>query len=460
MIKEHPAFLKQTIAAIDCLIIIASFYASYVFIIYFNFKPLSDILNYWPMVVGFIGFYLYFAWTRSLFSVLQFNWLRHLFSRVLMIFLSAALLGAAILYIFPDSYNSRTLYILFASLSFVLIVSEKLAIKQFFVFIRRHNRNITPIIIMGKGRISAQIYKELSSRPEWGFRIVKMFDLNTTPTQFEAILGSCYVEEVFFCVPRTLTNKGFKIDSYLKICEEMGRPARVFMNILSSTRFATWKYHRFMDRPTIVSSTAELDPDQMLFKRIVDIIAGSMGFLFLIILYPFLATFIKITSPGPVFFKQVRVGRNGKRFILYKFRTMYEDAEKKKKELLSQNELDGAVFKIKDDPRITRFGAFIRKFSLDELPQFINVLKGEMSLVGTRPPTPDEVGQYEKWHHRRISIRPGLTGLWQVSGRNKISNFNEIVKLDLKYIDSWSFWLDCKIIFKTIFVIFQRNTAF
>ncbi len=458
MIKEHSAFLKQTIAALDCLLIIAAFYASYSIVV--NFKQLSDIFNYWFMVVGFIGFYLYFAWTRSLFSVLQLNWIRHLFSRVFMIFLSAALLGAAILYIVPDNYNSRTLYLLFALISFIVIASEKLAIKQFFVIIRRHNRNITPIIILGRGRISAQIYKEMSSHPEWGYRIVKMFDLNTTPSQFEAILGSCYVEEVFFCVPRTLTIKGFKIDSYLKICEEMGRPARVFMNILSSTRFATWKYHRFMDRPTIVSSTAELDPDQMLFKRIVDVFAGTVGFVGLVISYPLLAIIIKLTSPGPVFFKQVRVGRNGKRFILYKYRTMYADAEQKKKELMPQNELAGAVFKMKDDPRVTRFGAFLRKYSLDELPQFINVLKGEMSLVGTRPPTPEEVGQYEKWHHRRISIRPGLTGLWQVSGRNKISNFDEIVKLDLKYIDSWSIWLDCKIIFKTIFVIFQRDTAY
>ena len=458
MIKEHSAFLKQTIAAVDCILIIAAFYASYSIVV--HDKELSDIFYYWFMVVGFIGFYLYFAWTRSLFSILQFNWMRYLFRRVLMIFLSAAFLGAAILYIVPDSHNSRTLYVVFAMFSFVLIASEKLAIKQFFVVARRNNRNITPIIIMGRGRLSAQIYKELTSHPEWGFRIVKMFDLSTTPAQFEAILGSCYVEEVFFCVPRSLTHKGFKIDSYLKICEEMGRPARVFMNILSSTRFATWKYHLFMDRPTIVSSTAELDPDQMVFKRIVDIVVGSVGFFGLVLSFPILAFLIKVTSPGPVFFKQVRVGRNGKRFILYKYRTMYVGAEQQQKELMAQNELDGAVFKIKDDPRVTRFGAFLRRFSLDELPQFVNVLKGEMSLVGTRPPTPDEVGQYEKWHHRRISIRPGLTGLWQVSGRNKISNFNDIVKLDLKYIDSWSIWLDCKIIFKTIFVIFQRDTAF
>jgi exopolysaccharide biosynthesis polyprenyl glycosylphosphotransferase len=384
----------------------------------------------------------------------------HLLSRVVMIFLSAAFLGAAILYMVPDTFNSRTLYILFATISFVFIAVEKLTLKKFFVIIRRHNRNITPIIIMGRGRMAAQIFKEISSHPEWGFRIVKLFDLGTTPLQFEEILKNSYVEEVFFCVPRSMTNKGFVIDSYLQICEEMGRPARVFMNILASTRLATWQYHRFMDRPKVISTTAELDPDQMLFKRIFDVCGGLIGFTALIVSYPVLALLIKLSSPGPIFFKQVRVGRNGKRFIIYKYRTMSIDAEQRKKELLSRNDLDGAVFKMKNDPRITPIGRFMRKFSLDELPQFINVLKGEMGLVGTRPPTPDEVCQYQKWHHRRISIRPGLTGLWQVSGRNRISNFDEIVKLDLNYIDSWSMWLDIKIIFKTIFVIFQRDEAF
>jgi lipopolysaccharide/colanic/teichoic acid biosynthesis glycosyltransferase len=139
---------------------------------------------------------------------------------------------------------------------------------------------------------------------------------------------------------------------------------------------------------------------------------------------------------------------------------MNVDAEAKKKELLEMNELEGAVFKMKDDPRITAIGKIIRRYSLDELPQFINVLKGEMSMVGTRPPTPDEVMEYQKWQHRRISIKPGITGLWQVSGRNAITDFNEIVKLDLKYIDSWSLWLDIVIILKTIFIVFKREHAF
>jgi lipopolysaccharide/colanic/teichoic acid biosynthesis glycosyltransferase len=139
---------------------------------------------------------------------------------------------------------------------------------------------------------------------------------------------------------------------------------------------------------------------------------------------------------------------------------MYLDAEERKKELEEKNELKGAVFKLKDDPRVTPAGKIIRRFSLDELPQFINVLKGEMSLVGTRPPTPDEVSMYQKWHHRRISTKPGITGMWQVSGRNKITDFDEIVKLDLKYIDSWSIWLDITIILKTLLVFFRKDEAY
>jgi exopolysaccharide biosynthesis polyprenyl glycosylphosphotransferase len=215
-----------------------------------------------------------------------------------------------------------------------------------------------------------------------------------------------------------------------------------------------------MERPTVISHTVELDPDQLLFKRIFDIMGSLVGLLLLAVSYPILAPIIKLFSPGPVFFKQLRVGRNGRRFSIYKYRSMTADAEERKKELLDKNELEGAVFKIKDDPRVTRIGKFMRKFSLDELPQFINVFRGDMSLVGTRPPTPEEVSNYQKWHYRRMSIRPGLTGLWQVSGRNKIQNFNEIVRLDLKYIDSWSIWLDIQILFKTLFVLFQGDAAY
>jgi len=168
---------------------------------------------------------------------------------------------------------------------------------------------------------------------------------------------------------------------------------------------------------------------------------------------------IKLESPGPLFFSQKRVGRNGRIFKIYKFRSMYADAERRKKELMEQNEMNGLMFKMTDDPRITKIGKFIRKTSLDELPQFWNVLKGDMSLVGTRPPTVDEFQQYEWYHKRRLSMTPGLTGVWQVSGRSDITDFEEIVSMDVEYIKNWSLKRDIKIILKTIQVVLHSDGA-
>ncbi|MFP4165211.1 MAG: sugar transferase [Chitinispirillaceae bacterium] len=458
MLKEHSSFIKQTIAGLDCLLILAAFYASYSYA--GQERELLPFINYWIMALGFTFFYLYFAWTRSLFSILQFSWMHDLFYRIVKIFIYAGILGAAVLYLVPENRNSRYLYISFALASFVLISTEKIIIKRGIARLRRNNRNTTPVIIMGRGRSAAQVCQEIYNHPEWGLRIIYKMDISTPLKEFEEIIKNSYVEEVFFLVPRTLSSENFSIDPYLHICEEMGRPARVFLNLSNITNFARWEYHRFMGRSTFISHTVELDPDQLIFKRIFDVAGAVVGTGFLILFYPFLATLIKLTSRGPVFFKQVRVGKNGKRFVIYKFRTMTTDAEKKKRELQELNQCSGAIFKMEKDPRVTSIGRIMRKFSLDELPQFINVLKGEMSLVGTRPPTPEEVGKYQKWHHRRISIRPGITGLWQVSGRNKITDFDHIVKLDLKYIDNWSIWLDIKIIFKTILVIFKRDSAY
>ena len=193
-------------------------------------------------------------------------------------------------------------------------------------------------------------------------------------------------------------------------------------------------------------------------RRTQDVILSSLA---LVVLSPvMLATAIAIVvddpSAGPIF-SQERVGRNGKLFKFYKFRSMCPNAEAKLNDLLDQNEMDGPVFKIKEDPRITRVGKFIRKTSIDELPQFYNVLKGDMSLVGTRPPTVDEFRQYESHQKRRLSAKPGITGLWQVSGRNEIKDFEDVVKLDVQYIDNWSIGLDIKIILKTIKVVFEKG---
>ncbi|MDD3414634.1 MAG: sugar transferase [Lachnospiraceae bacterium] len=191
-------------------------------------------------------------------------------------------------------------------------------------------------------------------------------------------------------------------------------------------------------------------PILLMIKRGMDIVGSLVGLIVTGIAMIIVGPLIYIENRGPIFFSQTRVGINGRRFKIYKFRSMYMDAEEKKKELMDRNEMQGPMFKMQNDPRITKVGRFIRKTSIDELPQFYNVLKGDMSLVGTRPPTEDEYEKYQGYHMRRLSIKPGITGLWQVNGRNKITDFEEVVKLDLKYIDQWSLLMDVGVLLKTI----------
>lgn len=200
--------------------------------------------------------------------------------------------------------------------------------------------------------------------------------------------------------------------------------------------------------------------DYLLIKRIMDIIGASCGILILSFLFLIISILIKIEDPkGSIFFSQIRVGLNGKEFKMYKFRSMVSNAEEKLADLLKYNQVSGAMFKMKDDPRITKVGKFIRKTSIDELPQLFNVLKGNMSLVGPRPPLPREVNEYTKYDSQRLLVTPGCTGLWQVSGRSNIG-FDGMVELDLIYIEKRSVFYDIKIIFKTIILLFGSNDAY
>ena len=215
-----------------------------------------------------------------------------------------------------------------------------------------------------------------------------------------------------------------------------------------------------IEKPVVIDRKQNLREHRLYWvgRRTQDVVLSALA---LVVLSPvMMATAIAIVvddpSAGPIF-SQERIGRDGKPFKFYKFRSMYKNAEERKKELESQNEMNGFMFKMKDDPRITKVGKFIRKTSIDELPQFYNVLKGDMSLVGTRPPTVDEFRQYESHQKRRLSAKPGITGLWQVSGRNEIKDFEDVVKLDVQYIDNWSIGLDIKIILKTIKVVFEKG---
>ncbi len=223
--------------------------------------------------------------------------------------------------------------------------------------------------------------------------------------------------------------------------------------------------HRVLEQmagyTVMTQSIKVVDSRRMLVKRLLDIVGGLVGVILTGLLCIIIGPIIYIKSPGPIFFKQERIGENGRRFYIYKFRSMYLDAEERKKELMDQNAIkDGMMFKMENDPRIIKgIGHFIRNHSLDEFPQFWNVLKGDMSLIGTRPPTPDEWEKYELHHRSRLAVKPGITGAWQVGGRSDITDFEQVVEMDVDYIRHWSLSQDIKIIFKTIGVILKKDGA-
>lgn len=246
---------------------------------------------------------------------------------------------------------------------------------------------------------------------------------------------------------------------YVDLCIEMGVTVRLIVDFYKRRRANSY-VSTVGTYPVITYHTITLNTYEQMVKRTADLIGGLIGCILASPIMLVTAIAIKLDSPGPVIFKQTRVGQNGRHFKIYKFRSMYIDAEERKKELMAQNEIAGGVmFKMKDDPRITRVGKVIRKLSIDELPQFFNVVQGTMSLVGTRPPTVDEVEKYQRNQWRRISIKPGITGMWQVSGRSNVQSFDEIVEMDLEYIDNWSLTLDFKILFKTVLVLLKHNDA-
>lgn len=252
------------------------------------------------------------------------------------------------------------------------------------------------------------------------------------------------------------TSREMKLENEVEKYIEAG--ITVHMKLLSMEKAAGYKCVENFAGATVLTTTFKSATARQLFmKRILDICGGIVGVILTGIVFIFVAPIIHHQSPGPIFFSQWRVGRNGRKFKIYKFRSMYMDAEERKKELMEHNQMDGFMFKMDNDPRIFPFGHFLRNSSLDEFPQFLNVLKGDMSLVGTRPPTVDEYEQYDLHHIRRVSIKPGLTGLWQVSGRSDITDFEEVVRLDTEYISDWRLSYDLKILFRTVGVVLMRR---
>jgi exopolysaccharide biosynthesis polyprenyl glycosylphosphotransferase len=341
----------------------------------------------------------------------------------------------------------RGVMVLFGIISFILVWAKEellaLVLRSRMARAQYHRR----IILAGVPAETAKLRREINTHASEGMEVAAEFNLSGAPVQeLIELLHEHSISGVFVTARHAQLDR---VESVLQLCEVEGVEAWLVADFFA-TQIARASFDEMFGRPLLVFRTTPETSWQIITKLLLDF----LGALFLIILFSplmlVIAALVKFTSPGPAFFRQQRSGLNGAPFEILKFRTMTSNAEQLKHELAAMNEMSGPVFKVTNDPRITRFGKWLRKYSLDELPQLFNVLRGDMSLVGPRPLPVDEVRRFSDLaHRRRLSVKPGLTCLWQIKGRNQISDFKEWVRLDLEYIDNWSIWLDLKILLLT-----------
>lgn len=363
---------------------------------------------------------------------------------------------------------SRGVYFCIAFINLLLFFVTHVVIKYYLLRIYRNKRATNQVFLVTTAERVADIVADADNTRDWAHRLasIAIIDDNQIGKWYGGIpvvatynnmfqyVKEQIVDEVFINVPY---ESGESLAQVVNKFEDMGATVHVSIEILNKFDDYHKSFNMMGNIPVVTFANQYYDWKMLFVKRLMDITGALVGLAITGLVTIFLAPPLLLESPGPLLFAQKRVGKNGRFFKIYKFRSMYQDAEERKKELETKNEMNGFMFKMKDDPRITKVGKFIRKTSIDELPQFFNVLKGDMSLVGTRPPTVDEFRQYESHQKRRLSAKPGITGLWQVSGRNSIKDFEDVVKLDVQYIDNWNIGLDIKIILKTIRVVFEKG---
>lgn len=383
--------------------------------------------------------------------------LRIFFKILISIGVAIALLGAVLFYLKVPM--SRAFLLNYTIAVIVTTFFNKLILKLFSYPSKNSIKKHRNILMIGRSEWGDSYVKEIKRLGYLNCYFVGYISLQDEyPYEDLELLGS--LDDLVFIVKKNIIDEitvaspidyDEHLEHILNQCQSMG----ITVSILLGKKRLDVKTHAEMigDVPVIKLHSVSLNEEQLFAKRMLDVIGGSVGMIFFVLIYIVLAPLIKLESPGPVIFKQERVGKNGRVFKMWKFRSMGIHAEEEKAALMNENEMSGCMFKISNDPRVTKIGAFIRKTSLDEFPQFWNVLKGEMSLVGTRPPTIGEVKKYENYHRKRLSINPGITGKWQVSGRSDIYDFEKVVSLDTEYISNWTLWEDIKIIIKTIYVV-------
>jgi exopolysaccharide biosynthesis polyprenyl glycosylphosphotransferase len=356
---------------------------------------------------------------------------------------------------------SRVLLMVFVGFTFAQAVLLRYIRKWTFFQLKKTGKLKQNLLIVGTGRIGQQLYRKINDTKAHGYHFVGFIDdrkrneqVIGTIDDLERVVHEQEVDIVYITIP----SEKNKIDQILKRVYKYHLDIRIIPEMYD--RMSTvYEYRQDYDYPCLQVVKTPLRGLNLVVKRGMDILLSLIAILALIPLFLLIVVGIKVTSPGSILFKQKRLGKNGMPFMMYKFRSMVADAETRKTELMDSNELTGFAFKIKGDPRVTKLGAFLRKYSLDELPQLFNVFRGDMSLIGPRPPLPDEVQQYSDHHWRRMDVRPGMTGLWQVSGRSDLT-FEEWINLDIQYIERWSLALEFKILLKTIPVVLKGSGAY
>ena len=346
----------------------------------------------------------------------------------------------------PDSSN-RFIVLFTLLINYILLVSYRVVLLK----VTKHGAlDIRHVAIVGSGAPAYDFARTIESHQAWGLELIGVFNRS----EARGVLESGGIDELILVVERESLDEF--TDIFL-LCEELGVTARVILNFFPHS-IARMELHEFEGVPLLSFSTTPTNEALMFVRRILDVLLASLLTILTLPITLLTAILIKLTSTGPVLFKQERCGLTGRLFVMYKFRSMANNSEQDRFELEALNEMDGPVFKLSRDPRVTTVGKIIRRFSIDELPQLYNVLRGDMSLVGPRPPLPQEVARYERWQRRRLSMKPGMTCLWQISGRNEVS-FEDWMKLDLTYIDNWSLLLDLKILLKTLPVVLLGRGA-
>ncbi|MDD5681456.1 MAG: sugar transferase [Candidatus Omnitrophica bacterium] len=477
MLKEKEVVIQKAMAVLDAIVLAAVFMLTFFlrrnFHEYYKFdfipsiqvvKEMSaSITDYLLVMVIIVPLWCLGLYLVGMYSSMRTKTIPEIARTVIKSAFVATIAFGTIVFLFKLEFISRVFFILFLANGSITILAEKSLIYFAMRAVRKRGYNLRRILIVGTGRRAVQFMSKIESHPEWGLKIVGAIDyedvhVGKTVDDGVKVMGSIEglpkiletraIDEVVFVVPRSQLGQ---IENHLYTCETRGIKTTIAVDLFD-LKIAKLRQTELEGIPLITFETTPTREWQLLIKRAFDLVASGFGIVILSLFFLVVAILIKLTSQGPVLYIQKRVGLNGRKFIFYKFRSMYKGSHERLSELSGKNEMTGPVFKIKDDPRITPLGKFLRKTSIDELPQLFNVFKGEMSLVGPRPLMPHEVAKYEPWQRRRLSMRPGITCIWQVSGRNKIG-FDEWMKMDLQYIDNWSLWLDIKIMFRTIPVV-------